>query len=124
MEAKEKMKNEKENEKKIKRKKDDRRTGEKKHRDYVHTRVGQVLLDKLGLVKSSLLPGSEQGSLGDDLVHDTDLGGEVLLNQMGHKVAANEADSSKNQHAGLAHDSGQKLARERERGETSKGMER
>jgi len=76
----------------------------KKYKKRDLTGIDEVLLDELDLVKGCLLPGGEKGSLGDDLVDRTDLAGQVVLNEVGHKVAANEANSSKNQHAGLAHD--------------------
>jgi len=67
------------------------------------TRVHEVLLQKLCLVEGCLLPGREKCGLGNNLINHTDLGGEIILNQIGDEVAADEANSSKNQHAGLAH---------------------
>mmetsp|Transcript_58 Transcript_58/g.197 ORF Transcript_58/g.197 Transcript_58/m.197 type:complete len:220 (-) Transcript_58:12-671(-) len=46
---------------------------------------------------------AKEGSRGQNLVHDTDVLGEVVLDKVGDEVAADEANSTKNQHVRLRH---------------------
>lgn len=58
------------------------------------TRVGEVALHELDLVKGGGEALVQVCGLGEHLVDDTDLGGKVVLDQVGDKVAADKPDSS------------------------------
>lgn len=65
------------------------------------TWIREVALHVFDLFKGILEPLVKVGSLRKDLVDDSDLGSQVVLDQVSDKVAANEANATEDQDRGL-----------------------
>jgi len=62
----------------------------------IGSEVALLVVDD-GVGKGSSVGSTEEGGGGEDLVDDTNVRAEVALDEVGHEIAANEANSSKNE---------------------------
>lgn len=62
----------------------------------IRGKVALLVVDD-GVGKGSSVGSTEEGGGREDLVDDTNVRAEVALDEVGHEIAANEANSSKNE---------------------------